>query len=108
MAKISMIEIATNEYSISLPIIEIPVEIADSEINKGSYRISSDVLEIGEQLLIKFVNGNTSSAPAITINGTACIILGNSPCLPTNIDIDNIVEVTYGGNNQLIITKLFK
>ena len=112
MPKVSMVELeennTTSEYTITLSLIEIPSTVAANTTNKGTYIISSNSLEDGEQFLIKFINGNTVSVPTITINSIACSITGKSPCLPENIGANNIIEVIYIGNNQLIITKLIK
>ena len=113
MPKVSMVELeendnTTSEYAITLSLIEVPSTVAASTTNKGAYTISSNNLEDGEQFLIKFINGNTVLAPTITINSVACSIIGKSPCLPENIGANNIIEVIYIGNNQLIITKLIK
>ena len=104
MAKISTIEIGNNSYAIALPLIEVPSTIASSTSNKGSYSISSGNLEVGQQLLIKFVNGNTASSPTININNSGNkAITGISPCLPNPLAANSIIEAVYDGTNFIII-----
>ena len=104
MAKISTIELEDNSYAITLPLIEVPSTIVSSTPNKGSYSISSGNLEEGQQLLIKFVNGNTASSPTININSSGNIaIVGISPCLPNPLEANSIIETVYDGTNFIII-----
>lgn len=103
MAHICQTKIGDNYHSFELPLIAVPNTIAANTANKGSYTISSGILEAGQSILVKFINGNTLGDPIISIDGTNGIeIIGYGSCKPELILANSIVEMLYDGEKFII------